>query len=161
MTASFGRQLRQWTTRADIHVEDVTGAYAVERFLAGEDVLYPIEAGEVGDVSGLKLLHLQCHIGLDTLSLARRGADATGIDFSPNALRHAREFAAKAGLAARFVEGDVYRAPEIAGTGYDVPTPGDDLAPGHPRLGQGRRGGSAARRAALLRRHAPVARSRE
>ncbi|HMN85840.1 MAG TPA: class I SAM-dependent methyltransferase [Bauldia sp.] len=120
MTTYLDANRANWDERADIHVEDVTGAYAVERFLAGEDVLYPIEAAEVGDVSGLKLVHLQCHIGLDTLSLARRGADVTGIDFSPNALRHAREFAAKAGLAARFVEGDVYRAPEIAGTGYDL-----------------------------------------
>ena len=78
-----------WDERADIHVEDTTGAYAIERFLAGEDVLYPIEAAEIGDVTGLDVLHLQCHIGLDTLCLARRGARATGLDFSATAIGHA------------------------------------------------------------------------
>lgn len=120
MTSFLDANRANWDERADIHVEDVTGAYAVERFLAGEDVLFPIEAAEIGDVAGLKVLHLQCHIGLDTLSLARRGAEVTGIDFSPHALRHARDFAERTGLSARFVEGDVYRAAELAGTGYDL-----------------------------------------
>jgi SAM-dependent methyltransferase len=110
----------QWNERADIHIADTTGFYAVDRFLAGEDVLFPIEAGEIGDVSGLKVLHLQCHVGIDTLCLVRRGAIATGVDFSPNALVHARNLALKSGLEARFVEGDVNDALALAGGGYDL-----------------------------------------
>jgi 2-polyprenyl-3-methyl-5-hydroxy-6-metoxy-1,4-benzoquinol methylase len=106
-----------WDERADIHVEDTTGAYAIERFLAGEDVLYPIEAAEIGDVAGLDVLHLQCHIGLDTLCLARRGARATGLDFSATAIGHARGFAERTGLQAHFVEGEVYDAPHLVGEG--------------------------------------------
>jgi SAM-dependent methyltransferase len=109
-----------WDERADIHVEDLSGAYGIERFLAGEDVLYPIEATEIGDVSGLRVLHLQCHIGLDTLCLARRGADVTGLDFSAAALRHARELAERAGLAARFVHGEVYDAAALCGVDFDL-----------------------------------------
>ena len=109
-----------WDERADIHIEDATGGYAIERFLAGEDVLFPIEAAEIGDVTGLETLHLQCHIGIDTLCLARRGARVTGLDFSPNALRHARDLAAKTGLAARFVQGEVYEAPALVGGGFDL-----------------------------------------
>ncbi len=70
----------------------------------------PIESGEIGDVRGKRLLHLQCHFGLDTLSLARRGAVVTGVDFSAPAIATARELAAEAGLAARFVESNVYDA---------------------------------------------------
>ena len=109
-----------WDERAEIHVENLTEFYGIERFLAGEDVLSPIEAGEIGDVRGLKVLHLQCHIGLDTLCLARRGADVTGLDFSATALRHAEELAGKAGLAARFVLGEVYDAAALCGTNYDL-----------------------------------------
>jgi SAM-dependent methyltransferase len=109
-----------WDERADIHVEDLTGTYGIERFLAGEDVLFPIEAAEIGDVGGLKVLHLQCHIGLDTLCLARRGAGVTGLDFSAAALRHARSLAEKAGLAARFVHGEVYDAPALCGSDFDL-----------------------------------------
>jgi len=109
-----------WDERADIHVEDLTGSYGIEQFLAGEDVLFPIEAAEIGDVGGLKVLHLQCHIGLDTLCLARRGARVTGLDFSAAALRHARDLAEKAGLMAHFVHGEVYDAPALCGSDFDL-----------------------------------------
>lgn len=109
-----------WDERADIHAQDRTGFYAIDRFLGGEDVLYPIEAAEIGDVAGLKLAHFQCHIGIDTLCLARRGAKATGLDFSPHAIAKARELSARSGLAAEFVEGEVYDAPELLGTDFDI-----------------------------------------
>jgi SAM-dependent methyltransferase len=109
-----------WNESADIHVEDQTGFYGIDRFLAGEDVLGPIEAAEIGDVAGLDLLHLQCHIGTDTLSLARRGARVTGLDFSANALGHARSLAARAGIEARFIEGDVYDAPRLVDQAFDM-----------------------------------------
>ncbi|WP_421725969.1 methyltransferase domain-containing protein [Bauldia sp.] len=109
-----------WNDRADIHIEDVTGFYAIDSFLAGEDVLTPIEAGEIGDVAGLKVLHLQCHIGLDTLCLARRGARVTGIDFSPHAIRHARMLAAKVDLDVRFIEGNVFDAPALVAHDFDM-----------------------------------------
>ena len=109
-----------WDERADVHIEDVTGSYAIAPFLAGEDVLFPIEASEIGDVRGLDLLHLQCHIGVDTLCLARRGARVTGLDFSENALRHAAALAAEADLEARFVLGDVYQAEEHVGAAFDI-----------------------------------------
>jgi SAM-dependent methyltransferase len=109
-----------WDERADVHIEDSSGAYSITAFLAGEDVLFPIEAPEIGDVSGLDVLHLQCHIGIDTLCLARRGARVTGLDFSENALRHAAGLARRAGLEARFVLGDVYQAPERVGGAFDL-----------------------------------------
>lgn len=109
-----------WDERADVHIADATGAYSIEPFLAGEDILFPIEAAEIGDVAGLDVLHLQCHIGLDTLCLARRGARVTGLDFSENALRHAAALARRAELEARFVLGDVYQAAERIGERFDL-----------------------------------------
>ena len=58
-------------------------------------------------LQGLKLCHLQCHIGTDTVSLARLGAEAVGVDFSPSALGIARQLADKRTDNARFVESDV------------------------------------------------------
>jgi SAM-dependent methyltransferase len=78
--------------------------------LSGGSSLHAIEAGEIGSVSGLKLLHLQCHIGLDTISLAHLGATMTGLDFSAASVAAARDFAARAGRPVRFVQSDVYAA---------------------------------------------------
>jgi len=111
---------RMWDERALVHRADRTGFYAIERFRQGGDVLMPIEAGEIGDVGGKRLLHLQCHIGLDTLSLARRGAQATGVDFSGEAIATARGLAAETGLRARFVECDVYDAPAAVAERFDI-----------------------------------------
>ena len=68
---------RNWDERATIHARDTTGDYMLDRFRAGEDALHAIEAAELGDISGKRVLHLQCHIGRDTLCLVRRGAVAT------------------------------------------------------------------------------------
>ena len=65
-------------------------------------------------MDGLRLLHLQCHFGRDSLILAQRGATVVGLDFSPPAIAAARALAAELGLAdrARFVEADLYDAPD-------------------------------------------------
>jgi len=109
-----------WDERTLVHLRDTTGVYDLEAIARGADVLGPIEGAEVGDVAGKRLLHLQCHFGADTVSLARRGAQVTGLDFSPNAIAAARDLAAAAGIDATFVEGNVLDAPKLAGTGYDA-----------------------------------------
>ncbi len=109
-----------WDERAIIHERDTTGDYMLDRFRAGEDALHEIEAAELGDVAGKRVLHLQCHIGRDTLCLARRGAHVTGLDFSAEALRVARELAAATGLAATFVQGRVDDAPRLTPGPFDL-----------------------------------------
>lgn len=69
----------------------------------------------LGDVSGVDAVHLQCHIGTDTLSLARLGARMTGLDFSAPALDVARRLAAETGAAIEYVESELYAAPEVLG----------------------------------------------
>ncbi|RVX43248.1 methyltransferase family protein [Nonomuraea polychroma] len=108
-----------WNARVPIHVS--SAFYDVEDFTAsGRSVLRPFEVAEVGDVSGRRLAHLQCHFGLDTLSWARLGAEVTGLDFSPAAIDQARRIAAGCGIRARFVTADVYDAAEALGETYDV-----------------------------------------
>ena len=111
---------RNWDERATIHARDITGDYMLDRFRAGEDALHAIEAAELGDISGQRVLHLQCHIGRDTLCLARRRAVATGLDFSGTALEVARRLAAETGLEARFVEGTVGDAPRLTPGPFDL-----------------------------------------
>lgn len=105
--------------RVPIHV--ASDFYDVAGFRAGHSSLRDFEPAEVGDVTGRELLHLQCHIGLDTLSWARRGATVTGLDFSAPAIDTARGLAAEIGVDARFVVSDVYQAVEaLAGATYDI-----------------------------------------
>ncbi len=94
--------------------------YDLEAFRAGASSLKPVELEELGDVRGLRLLHLQCHFGLDTLSWARLGAEVTGVDFSPAAIRLACTLAADLELPARFVCSDVYDLPNHLGERFDV-----------------------------------------
>jgi SAM-dependent methyltransferase len=107
-----------WDERVPIHV--ASDFYDVAGFKAGGQTLRDFELAEVGDVTGLQLVHLQCHFGLDTLSWARRGAHVTGLDFSEKAIEAARAVADETGLEARFVVADVYDAPTVLGDTYDI-----------------------------------------
>ena len=73
------------------------------------------DAPHLGDLTGLDVVHLQCHIGTDTVSLARLGGRVTGLDFSPGALAVGRDLAARAGLDVTFVESELYGAPDVLG----------------------------------------------
>ncbi len=116
----FNANRRSWDERVAIHAADETGFYSVDKVMRGEDKLNAIEAEEIGNVEGLRIAHLQCHFGLDTICLERRGADVTGLDFSPAAIAKARELAARLGLNARFVEGNVYDARSLLEGEFDL-----------------------------------------
>ena len=109
-----------WDERAAIHARDTTGDYMLDRFRAGEDALHSIEAAELGDVTAKRVLHLQCHNGRDTLCLVRRGAIATGLDFSAVAVEVARRLACETGLKAEFVCGRVEEAPRLTPGPFDL-----------------------------------------
>ena len=97
-----------WNERVPIH--RAVPFYHRERLKHPGVRMNPIEEAELGSVAGLRLLHLQCHFGHDSLILASRGADVTGLDFSAPAIEAAREDAAALGIAARFVLSDIYDA---------------------------------------------------
>ena len=95
-----------WDKLAKIHYK--SKFYDVEGFLKGNQTLDPIEIEELPSLSGKKLLHLMCHFGMDTLSLARLGADATGVDFSHEAIELAKELSKMTKVNARFICSNVY-----------------------------------------------------
>ena len=121
MQSFLDANLANWDERAALHATDTTGSYRIEKVLAGGSSLHTIEAEEIGDITGLDVVHLQCHIGLDTLSLKHLGAGSViGLDFSPRSIAAARDFAARANTEARFVEASLYDAPGALAETFDL-----------------------------------------
>jgi SAM-dependent methyltransferase len=100
-----------WNDAAQIHAQGE--GYELKAFKEGVTKLHPLELAEVGDVAGKKLLHLQCHFGLDTLSWARSGAHVTGVDFAEKAIAIAREISQELHLDATFVRCNLYDLPNV------------------------------------------------
>jgi SAM-dependent methyltransferase len=95
--------------------------YDVAGFKAGKDRLRSVELDELAPiVAGKSLLHLQCHFGLDTLAWARRGANVTGVDFSPQSIELAQSLSTELALPAAFVCSDVYHLPEALTGQFDI-----------------------------------------
>ena len=94
--------------------------YSVAKVKAGGIALDQIELDELGDVSGKSLLHLQCHFGLETLSWARLGAIATGVDYSEAGIEMARDLARETGISARFIHANVYDLPDVLDETFDI-----------------------------------------
>ena len=115
--------LKSWDSIAHMHAQGSgAGFYRIEQFLNGECQLGPWEPEELGSVNGKSLLHLQCHIGTDTLSWARRGAVVTGLDFSPSSIEEAQRFADILKIDnSRFVVSTVSNAVEaLGGERFDI-----------------------------------------
>jgi SAM-dependent methyltransferase len=100
-----------WDERAPAHA--ASADYAFERFASDPSFISHVvrfDLPRLGDVVGLRGVHLQCHIGTDTVSLARLGARMTGLDFSPEAIEQARRLASVAGADVEFVQAELYDA---------------------------------------------------
>ncbi len=107
---------RNWDERAGLHA--ASPYYGLQRFRDDPGHISDVvrfDIPRLGDISGLRGVHLQCHIGTDTVSLARLGAHMTGVDFSEASLDVARGLAADAGADVDFVHAQVYEAPQVLG----------------------------------------------
>lgn len=110
---------RLWDERAAAHEQ--SELYDLDGFVQGGSQLRPWESDEVGPVEDLDLLHLQCHIGTDTLSWARLGARVTGLDFSTTSIDVAARLAERCGLDAEWIVSDVYGALDaVDGRRWDI-----------------------------------------
>lgn len=109
-----------WDSRAPIHAEN----YGIDALLADPQALSEVvrfDLPRLGRLDGLDVVHLQCHLGTDTLSLARLGAaSVTGVDLSPVSLAEARQLATAAGVPIDYVEADVYSAPDMLDRQFDL-----------------------------------------
>jgi SAM-dependent methyltransferase len=111
-----------WDDRAAAHAS--SDEYGLERYVADpghRSTVVRFDEPRLGDVTGLRGVHLQCHIGTDTLSLHRLGARMTGVDLSPASLAQARGLAERSGADIEYVEADVYSAPDaLHGRSFDL-----------------------------------------
>ena len=112
-----------WDQLAAIHGQDAY--YDAQALCGGASSLIPEEEAALAsafgaDVAGKRLLHLQCHLGFDAITFARRGADVTGVDFSTVALEKARALAVRCNVQVDWVCADVLELPEDLNSSFDV-----------------------------------------
>jgi SAM-dependent methyltransferase len=111
-----------WDAWAAVHGQD--GYYDSAALVAGQDSLTDLEwdgvRAAVGTVAGLDVLHVQCHLAFDAVTLARHGARVTGVDFSPAALAKAHDLAARCGVALDLVEADAADLPASLRDRFDL-----------------------------------------
>lgn len=107
-----------WNNKVSIHLD--SEFYDMAAFMAGKSSLNTIELDILGNIDGLKVLHLQCHFGQDTISLSRLGARATGIDFSEKAIEIAERIAKKTASNTKFICSDVYELPKVLDEKFDM-----------------------------------------
>ncbi|MDQ2849497.1 MAG: class I SAM-dependent methyltransferase [Actinomycetota bacterium] len=114
-----------WDDRAALHEVD----YGVDRYVQDKGYISTVVADDLpvlrehlhrSGLAGADVMHLQCHIGTDTISLARCGAKVTGLDFSSASLAAARRLAAATGTDIKWVQGDVLEASALIDDEFDV-----------------------------------------
>lgn len=109
---------QSWNQRVDIHL--ASDFYDLPGFLQGNTSLKEIELALLGDLRGKTVLHLQCHFGQDSISLARLGAQVTGVDLSDKAIETARQLAETCHVDATFICCDVYDLPQHLNEQFDI-----------------------------------------
>jgi len=107
-----------WNKKVAVHAK--SDMYNLKAFKKGKNSLMKYELDALGDVSGKSLLHLQCHFGQDTLSLARMGAKCTGIDLSDEGVKLAEELNSELNLDANFVCCNVYDTNKYVLETFDI-----------------------------------------
>ncbi|NNC49785.1 MAG: class I SAM-dependent methyltransferase [Flaviramulus sp.] len=114
----FRTNKETWNKKVDVHAK--SDMYQLEDFKQGKLSLMPYEIDALGDVTGKKLLHLQCHFGQDTLSWSRLGANCTGVDFSDEGIKLAQSLNDELGLDVKFVCCNVLDTSELIKDTFDV-----------------------------------------
>lgn len=109
---------QSWNKRTAVHVR--SDFYDMEGFLKGRNSLNNIELELLGNIHGKRVLHLQCHFGQDSISLARLGAQVTAVDLSDAAIRYARELAVKTEVDAEFICCDLFELPAHLDKQFDI-----------------------------------------
>lgn len=107
-----------WNIRTEKHLG--SAFYDVKGWMQHFNSLNEPELALLPEVKGKKLLHLQCHFGQDTLSLAHLGAEVTGVDISDQAIKRAQELSEKSGLPGRFICSDIYELPNVLHDQFDI-----------------------------------------
>ncbi len=133
--AALATNRANWNSRVAVH----TGpdGYRLDRLIDDPSALTDVVAFDrnyLGDLTGQDVLHLQCHLGTDTVSLARLGARVTGLDFSDAAIAVATDLAERCRADASFVLGDIHQAPVLLERTYDLVYTGVGAIPWLPDI---------------------------
>lgn len=114
----YEQNRESWNAITSKHVTSTF--YNLEGFKQGKSSLNEIELDELGEIKGKSVLHLQCHFGMDSLSLARLGANVTGIDISDESIKVAKQLSKELSIPATFYRANVLDADNIVGKNYDI-----------------------------------------
>lgn len=109
---------KTWNDKVNVHVN--SDFYKQQDFLDGKNTLQQIELELLGNVKDKRILHLQCHFGQDTISLARMGATTVGADFSDKAIEVAQKLTKELDADASFICCDVYDLPNRMYQEFDI-----------------------------------------
>lgn len=109
---------QSWNNRVDAHLQ--SAFYDLPGFIAGATSLKDIDLELLGDLTGKTVLHMQCHFGMDTISMSRLGAKTTGVDLSDKAIEAARDLANKVVADAEFICCNVYDLPQHCDKQFDI-----------------------------------------
>ena len=132
MALHIEKNRSHWDTRVEAHVK--SEFYDHQGFVRGRNSLKEIELDLLGSVSGLDVLHLQCHFGQDTLSLARLGANVVGVDFSEKAIEVARRTNEDLGLNAEFICCEVFELGNHLDRKFDIVFASYGVIGWHPNM---------------------------
>ena len=105
-----------WDEIAPVHYK----SYDIEKLKKRKSLIDVIQKKEIGSVKDKSLLHLQCHIGTDSLSWVLEGAQVTGVDFSKESIKIANKLKKILGLKAQFIESNIYDLPNILKGKFDI-----------------------------------------
>jgi 2-polyprenyl-3-methyl-5-hydroxy-6-metoxy-1,4-benzoquinol methylase len=108
---------QSWNNRTETHLK--SAFYDHDSFLKGKSSLNNIELNLLGDLTGKRVLHLQCHFGQDTISLSRLGAEATGVDLADKAIECARQIAKQTNSSTKFICCNIYDLPQHLDEQFD------------------------------------------
>lgn len=115
---SFEHNRESWNELTTLHAK--SNFYDIDSFKNGKTSLNHIEIEELGDIRGKKILHLQCHFGMDTLSLARQGAEVVGVDISDTSIQIATELSNELEIPAKFVRSNIYDIKDVLNETFDI-----------------------------------------
>ena len=115
---NYEHNRQSWNELTTLHAE--SDFYDLDSFKKGKTSLNQIEIEELGDVKGKRLLHLQCHFGMDTLSLAREGAEVVGVDISDTSIQKANELSSELDIPAKFIRSNIYDIEKVLNRRFDI-----------------------------------------
>ncbi|MCL3779251.1 class I SAM-dependent methyltransferase [Prolixibacteraceae bacterium JC049] len=118
MMNDFEHNRASWNELTSLHID--SDFYDLEGFKKEKSSLNHIELEELGDITNKKLLHLQCHFGMDTLSLARLGAEVVGVDISDASINQAQQLSTELQISAKFIRSNIYDIEQHLDDQFDI-----------------------------------------